>query len=75
MRKNIAEPIGQACEADYVTVAVDPEWSFGSPRELARELKRLRREMEKAARKLDFERAAEFRDRLLALERVDLTAR
>jgi len=75
VRKNIAEPIGQACEADYVTVAVDPEWSFGSPRELARELKRLRREMEKAAKKLDFERAAEFRDRLLALERVDLTAR
>ncbi len=75
VRKNIAEPIGQACEADYVTVAVDPEWSFGSPRELARELKRLRREMEKAAKKLDFERAAEFRDRLLALERVDLAAR
>jgi len=75
VRKNIAEPIGQACEADYVTVAVDPEWSFGSPRELARELKRLRREMEKAAKKLDFERAAEFRDRLLALERVELAAR
>jgi len=75
VRKNIAEPIGQACEADYVTVAVDPEWSFGSPRELARELKRLRREMEKAAKKLDFERAAELRDRLLALERMELAAR
>ncbi|GAB4372423.1 MAG: excinuclease ABC subunit UvrB [Deltaproteobacteria bacterium] len=75
VRKNIADPIGQACEADYVTVPVGEEWEFASPRELARELKRLRKEMEKAAKKLDFERAAEIRDRLLLLERVELAAR
>jgi excinuclease ABC subunit B len=75
IRKNIADPIGQGCEGDYVTVPVEEEWEFGSPRELARELRKLRREMEKAAKKLDFERAAEIRDRLLALERVELSAR
>jgi excinuclease ABC subunit B len=42
---------------------------------LARHLRKLRKEMEKAAKKLDFERAAEIRDRLLALERVELKAR
>jgi len=75
VRKNIADPIGQACEGDYVTVSAEEEWAFESPRELARELRRLRREMEKAAKTLDFERAAEIRDRLLALERVELSAR
>ena len=75
VRKNIAEPIGKACERDYVNVPAGEEWEFGSTRELARELKRLRREMERAAKQLDFERAAEIRDRLLALERVELAAR
>ena len=75
VRKNIAEPIGKACERDYVNVPAGEEWEFGSARDLARELKRLRREMERAAKQLDFERAAEIRDRLLALERVELAAR
>jgi excinuclease ABC subunit B len=75
VRKNIAEPIGRACEGDYVTVALEEEWDFSSAGELARHLRKLRKDMEKAAKKLDFERAAEIRDRLLALERVELTAR
>ena len=40
-----------------------------SPRELEREIGRLRREMKKAADRMDFERAAELRDRMLAMER------
>jgi excinuclease ABC subunit B len=75
VRKNIAEPIGQACEADYVTVLPEEAWDFASAGELARHLRRLRKDMEKAAKKLDFERAAEIRDRMLALERVELKAR
>jgi excinuclease UvrABC nuclease subunit len=31
--------------------------------------------MERAAKKLDFERAAEIRDRLLSLEKLELSAR
>jgi excinuclease ABC subunit B len=75
VRKNIAEPIGRVCEGDYVTVVPGEEWDFSSAVELARNLRKLRKEMEKAAKRLDFERAAEIRDRLLALERVELKAR
>jgi len=75
VKKTIAEPIGQVCEGDYVTVAPDEAWDFESPEKLARLLRKLRKEMERAAKKLDFERAAEVRDRLLALEKVELKAR
>jgi excinuclease ABC subunit B len=75
VKKNIAEPIGQACEADYVTVILEEAWDFASAGELARHLRKLRKGMEKAAKQLDFERAAEIRDRMLALERVELKAR
>ncbi len=75
VRKNIAEPIGQLCEGDYVTVIPEEAWDFTSAGELARHLRKLRKDMEKAAKRLDFERAAEIRDRMLALERVELKAR
>jgi excinuclease ABC subunit B len=75
VKKNIAEPIGQVCEGDYVTVIPEEAWEFTSAGELARHLRKLRKEMEKAAKRLDFERAAEIRDRLLALERAELKAR
>lgn len=41
--------------------------SYGSPRELARAVQRLEREMRDAARDLEFERAAGLRDRIRAL--------
>lgn len=75
VKKNIAEPIGQTCEGDYVTIIPEEAWDFSSAGELARHLRKLRKEMEKAAKNLDFERAAEIRDRLLTLERVELKAR
>ncbi len=75
VKKNIAAPIGQVCEADYVTVETGEMWKYASYEELAKTLKKLRREMERAAKKLDFERAAEIRDRLLALEKLELSAR
>jgi excinuclease ABC subunit B len=75
VKKNIAAPIGQVCEADYVTVETGEMGDFASYEELAKALKKLRREMERAAKKLDFERAAEIRDRLLSLEKLELSAR
>ncbi|MGE5753806.1 MAG: UvrB/UvrC motif-containing protein, partial [Deltaproteobacteria bacterium] len=62
-------------EADYVTVEPEGKEAYASYEELAKALKRLRREMERAAKKLDFERAAEIRDRLLSLEKMELSAR
>ena len=75
VRKNIAAPIGQVCEADYVTVETGESQEYASYEELAKALKRLRREMDRSAKKLDFERAAEIRDRLLALEKLELSSR
>jgi excinuclease ABC subunit B len=75
VKKNIADPIGRVCEADYVTVETGEKEEYASYGELAKALKRLRREMERAAKKLDFERAAEIRDRLLVLEKMELSAR
>ncbi|MDL2316346.1 excinuclease ABC subunit UvrB [Desulfovibrio sp. OttesenSCG-928-A18] len=40
---------------------------YGSPRDLARLIQRLEREMREAAKELEFERAAELRDRIHAL--------
>jgi excinuclease ABC subunit B len=74
IRKMIADPIGQACEADYVTAPTE-ELSFASRDELAKLLRKLRKEMVGAAKKLDFERAAFLRDRLLALEKAELSYR
>ena len=62
------------CEADYVTADTE-EQPFKSREDLAKHLRRLRKEMERAAKQLDFERAAEIRDRLLALEKADLSFR
>ncbi len=75
IRKNIAEPMGKVAESDYVTVPADDRWEFATPKELARLMKKLRKEMEQAAKKLDFELAAEIRDRLLALEKIELSTR
>ena len=69
VRKNIVEPMGRACEADYVPV---PSEDIPSKNDLMKLRKKLRRDMERAAKNLDFERAAELRDRLLALEKMEL---
>ncbi len=74
VRKNIVDAMGQACEADYVPVPASEELEIPSREEMLKLRRKLRREMERAAKKLDFERAAELRDRLLALEKVELAA-
>jgi excinuclease ABC subunit B len=56
-------------DQDYVTVPAEPgEGESIAPHELPRVLDGLRREMREAAKSLEFERAAELRDRIRALE-------
>ncbi len=74
VRKNIVDAMGQACEADYIPVPASEELEIASREEMLKLRRRLRKEMERAAKKLDFERAAALRDRLLALEKVELAA-
>ena len=56
-------------EQDYVTVPTDEEMVGAVPApQLARTIERLRREMRDAAKQLEFERAADLRDRIKVLE-------
>jgi excinuclease ABC subunit B len=69
---SILEDIAE--KGDYVELPLvaEGEEAYRSPKALAREIERLRKEMLKAAAALEFERAAEVRDRLLALEKREL---
>jgi len=68
--KRIASLRDSIWEADYVTVPTrkDREEAEIPPHELPALLEDLRREMAEAARALEYERAAELRDRIRALE-------
>jgi excinuclease ABC subunit B len=70
IRKAIGGSLLEACEADYVTVDPDEpvDDAPADPAALARLVAELRRQMRAAARELDFERAAELRDRVQSLE-------
>ncbi|RMF21359.1 MAG: excinuclease ABC subunit UvrB [Deltaproteobacteria bacterium] len=71
--KAIDDPIVRMAEADYgplPEVAEKP--AAYRPGDVRREIERLRKEMRAAAERLDFERAAELRDRALELEREEL---
>ena len=63
-------------ERDYYTVEVEaPEERFESPEAVEETLRQLEKEMKDAAKRLDFERAAELRDRIKSLRKLDLTLR
>jgi len=71
IEKAVPDLIRDLCNRDYVTVPVAAEETeiYLTPQELERTIRRLRREMKKAADRMDFERAAQYRDKVLALER------
>jgi excinuclease ABC subunit B len=77
VKKAIQESLIEVCEADYVTipVAAEDEEEYRTAEDLARAVARLRREMRDAAKDLEFERAAELRDRLQHLEALEIELR
>ena len=77
IRKSFDNVLASIYESDYVTVpAVAEEMpSFASPKEIPAMIDRLKEEMLRAARGLDFETAAEIRDRIKALSRMELELR
>lgn len=70
IRKQIDDILSSVYEADYVTVPVvkEEEAVYMSEEEFKRLIERLRQKMKAAAKKLDFEQAAQIRDRIKALE-------
>jgi len=77
IKKAIDDPLLPVCEADYVDVPMVEEEhaDYVDLRELPGLVRQLRDEMRQAARALEFERAAELRDRIVALETQDLGIR
>ncbi len=74
IRSSIRELLQTVYERDYYTVEVEApaEETFASPAELRKRLGELEARMKEAARRLDFEQAAELRDRIKALRKLDL---
>ncbi|HSE89780.1 MAG TPA: excinuclease ABC subunit UvrB [Candidatus Binatia bacterium] len=74
--KSLGSPLVKIYEADYIDVPLvaEKEAKYGS-KELPRVIQRLRKEMKKAAESLEFERAAELRDRIRAMEEQEIGLR
>jgi excinuclease ABC subunit B len=72
IRTSIRELLQTVYERDYYTVEVDEPAAerFESPADLERRIAELEGRMKEAARRLDFEQAAELRDRLRALRKL-----
>jgi excinuclease ABC subunit B len=75
IRSSIHDLLQTVYERDYYTVEVQAPTAetFASPAELATRIAELETAMREAARRLDFERAAELRDRIRALKRQQVT--
>ena len=70
IRKNIGELLSSVYEADYVAVPEvedTPEERFRTVDDLDKEIKVLEKQMREAAKALEFEKAAQIRDRLKQL--------
>jgi excinuclease ABC subunit B len=75
--KSIDDVLGSIYEADYVTVPVvaEPGAEYLGPDEIAALIDRLTADMKRAADDLEFETAAELRDRIQELKRHELSLR
>ncbi|HEU5182603.1 MAG TPA: helicase-related protein, partial [Candidatus Polarisedimenticolia bacterium] len=75
--KALDDVLGSVYEADYLKIDLEvseDETRYADRESLEREIATLREAMKQAAAKLDFERAAELRDRIRFLEKIDLSA-
>ncbi len=75
--KALDDVLGSVYEADYLKIDLEvseDETRYADRESLEREIAGLREAMKQAAAKLDFERAAELRDRIRFLEKIDLSA-
>jgi excinuclease ABC subunit B len=77
VKKDITDILGSIYEADYVTVPSlsEPEEERISLDRLPRLVRSLKKEMQAAAKRLDFEEAARLRDRIYHLEGTELERR
>ena len=75
IKKNLGELLSSVYEADYVAVpavAEGPEERYRTLEDLDKEIRILEKQMREAAKALEFEKAAEIRDRLKTLRATEL---
>jgi excinuclease ABC subunit B len=73
IKKEIIDVLSSIYEKDYYTIPLDEFEEQGiQPKKLTKVMKKLKREIGDAAKKWDFERAAQLRDRLLKLEKMEV---
>jgi excinuclease ABC subunit B len=71
--RSLGTSLVEAYEADYVTVPVAAEGEERyRPDEIARMILKMKKEMKQAATQLDFEKAAELRDRIKQMEEREI---
>ncbi|WP_303721329.1 excinuclease ABC subunit UvrB [Malonomonas rubra] len=77
VKKSLRSILEDISSKDYVELPQDAEESatYGDPDELKKQIAVLKEQMIEAAADLDFERAAELRDQMLALEKRELALR
>ena len=74
VQKSIRNILASIYESDYFTVPAvsDVREEYGSAKEIPGVIEKLKREMKEAAGHLEFERAAEIRDKIHRLEELEL---
>jgi excinuclease ABC subunit B len=77
VKKSIRNILASIYEADYFTVpsVSDTQEEYVPVKEIPSVIQKLKKEMKEAAGRLEFERAAELRDRIQRLEKTDLKMR
>jgi excinuclease ABC subunit B len=79
VKKSMKSILGSIEEKDYYTPKISaaeaPEEYGVAPKDIPRLIKKLRKEMLAAAKELEFEKAAELRDRIKTLEEMELALR
>jgi excinuclease ABC subunit B len=74
IKKDVVDILSSIYEKDYYDVPLDELDEKGiEPKKLSRMVKKLKKEISEAAKRWDFEKAAQLRDRLLKLEQMELT--
>jgi excinuclease ABC subunit B len=74
VQKALGDVLKSVHEQDYVTVpkAAEESAEYVTPHNIEKALRDLRKKMKRAADNLEFERAAEYRDRLQQLEKLQV---
>lgn len=73
IKKDVVDILSSIYEKDYYTIPIDELDEQGvEPKKLSKMVTKLRKEINEAAKRWDFERAAQLRDRLMKLEKMEI---